>query len=249
MNHKFIYPLCLALGCLFLSPAASAQSKKAAEMQDVLYLKTGSVMRGNISNSEPNAPVSLRMADGSVLDFPQEEIERVAKEPAMNEDQIEREYLKSLRTAGFDSYTRVGYITGDHPGDKALWSFNSTFCLLQTSKFLSLGLGAGYDTYSHGDFIPVFGNLRAEVGGKNIRPYLFTDVGYTIGIVKGISDPAGGMLINPGAGVRMFTGVKTAVHLEASYRQQNAKEKSLLQDSPVQNVVYRQFMVTAGFSF
>lgn len=81
---------------LFLQSFCIAQES----YQDVVYLKNGGIMRGNIIEMIPEKSLKLRMRDGNVHVFTMVEIERVSKETATTEihtrepqDNIESWYL------------------------------------------------------------------------------------------------------------------------------------------------------------
>lgn len=52
------------------------------ELQDVVYLKNGSIIRGIIIEQVPNVSIKIQTGDGSVFFYKMEEIEKLTKEPA-----------------------------------------------------------------------------------------------------------------------------------------------------------------------
>jgi len=50
-------------------------------LEDVVYLRNGSVIRGTIIELRPEENIRIQMRDGSILVLPFAEVERVAKEP------------------------------------------------------------------------------------------------------------------------------------------------------------------------
>jgi hypothetical protein len=61
-------------------PAVIAQQ----QMDDVLYLKDGSVVRGQIIEQVPNVSIKIQTRDGSIFTHRIEDIEKVLKEPSPN---------------------------------------------------------------------------------------------------------------------------------------------------------------------
>jgi len=61
----------------------SGGSKKhsSGELQDVVYLKNGSIIRGLIIEQVPNVSIKIQTSDGSVFFYKMEEIEKITKEP------------------------------------------------------------------------------------------------------------------------------------------------------------------------
>lgn len=63
----------------FVTPGASGQGS----MQDVVYLEDGSVIRGTIIEQIPGESLRIRTRDGSVFVYRMEQVERIAREPAI----------------------------------------------------------------------------------------------------------------------------------------------------------------------
>lgn len=68
--------LALAFVCV-LAQAAFAQQ----QTQDVVYLKNGSIVRGQIIEQVPNVSLKIQTKDGSLFVYKMEEVERIAREP------------------------------------------------------------------------------------------------------------------------------------------------------------------------
>jgi hypothetical protein len=73
MNLRF---LSTALLCMFCVMAAAAQTT----MQDVLYLKNGSIIRGMIMQFIPDSTIKIQTIDGNVFVFPSLDIAKIQKE-------------------------------------------------------------------------------------------------------------------------------------------------------------------------
>lgn len=69
-----------------LAIAAVVMDSWAAGNTDVLYLKNGSVIRGNIELVEPGGMVKIRTADGSLFVLQMSEVEKIE---SATEDYIE----------------------------------------------------------------------------------------------------------------------------------------------------------------
>jgi len=54
-------------------------------LQDVVYLKNGSIIRGMIIELIPNKSIKIKMVDNSLFVFQMDEIERLTKEPISNQ--------------------------------------------------------------------------------------------------------------------------------------------------------------------
>ncbi|MFN5983557.1 MAG: hypothetical protein ACK479_08835 [Fluviicola sp.] len=69
----------IVLGLTFILSNASMKSKKKTPT-DVVYLKNGSIIRGQIIEQIPNQSLKIRTNDGSVFVYKMEEVEKIVKE-------------------------------------------------------------------------------------------------------------------------------------------------------------------------
>lgn len=69
------------IGAAIMLAMSFSAAAAAVQMQDVVYLKNGSIVRGQIVELVPDGTVKIETADGSVFVFRMEEVERIAKEP------------------------------------------------------------------------------------------------------------------------------------------------------------------------
>ncbi len=72
--------LSVFLSVILISALPSLCHAREGELQDVVYLKDGSVVRGVIIEQIPEESLTIRTATGSVVVFQMGEIERTAKE-------------------------------------------------------------------------------------------------------------------------------------------------------------------------
>ena len=77
-----------ALGILFMvlgkkhKGSSSSNNDNKSEMQDVVYLKNGSVIKGMIIEQTPNVSIKIQTKDGSVFVYKMDEISKMTKEPS-----------------------------------------------------------------------------------------------------------------------------------------------------------------------
>ena len=69
------------LAFVFISSLAFAQGN----LQDVVYLKNGSIIRGVIIEQVPNQSIKLQTADRNVFVFQMSEIEKLTREPQLGQ--------------------------------------------------------------------------------------------------------------------------------------------------------------------
>ncbi len=73
----------LILGGFFMGKDKK-QKNNSGGLQDVVYLKNGSVIRGTIIEQVPNVQIKIKTSDGSIFVYKIEEIEKMTKEEAPN---------------------------------------------------------------------------------------------------------------------------------------------------------------------
>ena len=64
------------------SSKGSNKNNSTSDLQDVVYLKNGSIIRGLIIEQIPNVSLKIQTADGSVFVYKIDEIEKMTKEPS-----------------------------------------------------------------------------------------------------------------------------------------------------------------------
>ena len=92
----------------------------AQKMQDVVYLKNGSVIRGTITEMKPSESVSIQTFDGSIFVYKMDEVERTAAEEAFAPTSFTTP-LKSPPLAGILSFLVPGAGQFYYGNDKLGW--------------------------------------------------------------------------------------------------------------------------------
>lgn len=165
-------------------------------MDDVLYLKDGSIIRGMIIEQVPNENLKIKTKDGNVYAYSFEQISRITKE-ASNKNQNIRisgtsqrnDSVSIFRSVLYLNYFHgVGNITGVYDsgssGSSGIADFSNNSKLLRietinganfASGFLSAGIGLGLDFYIVPFSDPTFtGNrFNNEVRGNIQMPVFF----------------------------------------------------------------------------
>lgn len=184
---KVLLILALMLGA---STATFAQSTK-----DVLYLKNGSVIYGQLIEMVPDKQVKIKTADGSVFIYNTSEVDRIANaEKEVKEQRAERK--SSFRTrkiaTGFKGFIDDSYSASMNGSD-----FNrgglSVSLGSQILPQLFVGAGLGLEYYNELEVltVPVFADVRVNFINGPISPFLGVKVGYETFINGVCEDPLG----------------------------------------------------------
>lgn len=76
--------LCLSIVLLVLMPFFSTCYAQRTQLEDVVYLKNGSIIRGTIIEQVPGISLKIETRDGNVFVYTLDQVERFTKEPVKN---------------------------------------------------------------------------------------------------------------------------------------------------------------------
>jgi hypothetical protein len=231
-----IYTL-LSLG--FISNGYSQKAKK----QDVIYLKNGWIIRGELIRQ--NDKLRIITANKNEFVFTQQEVDRIEREDKM----LPFRYKEK----GFSHYTEMGALAANNNSDINVNTSAFSFQTVNGYKFnqwLFTGLGLGVDLYATETFIPLFGSIRGDFSkNRSVIPYYFVDGGYGVNITGNADESienSGGLLLASGIGIKVQFQNNTAFLLSAGFRIQNSSQS--VGDMKITNS-YERLALRAGFSF
>ena len=246
-NAWLILPVAL-LG-LVAPPPARAQ---APAREDVLYLRSGSVLHGQRLPPSGAAPdvLRLQLPNRDILAFPLAEV-----------DSVRQQWVPpgpgAARPRGFGHYTELGALAARNTNS----SVNTSAFSFQTVNgyrlrpALFVGGGVGIDLYATQSILPLFASLRGElpVRGGPLRPFWLLDGGYGFNLTgrdEALPGPvtyAGGRLWAAGLGLKVLFNEQTGFIVSVAYRAQNT---AITRDpAPRQDLEFQRLAVRAGFAF
>jgi hypothetical protein len=190
-------------------------------MEEVVYLKKGSIIRGIIIEQVPNQTIKIQTADGSVFAFDMDEVEKLTKEPVFGRRNVARnrrpvpepyipEQNRAGRFSGMIQYAGLGYL--EYPLAESLVYFETSFvCGYRYRDFLFVGGGLGMEHIA-GDFydgynlcVPVFVAVKVNMNRKRVSPYFQLDVGERYNTNEYFED---GLFIYPKIGLDFNLGMR-----------------------------------------
>ncbi|MBX2983840.1 MAG: hypothetical protein KF843_14270 [Flavobacteriales bacterium] len=200
---------------LVLSLAAIAQKG----MQDMVYLRNGTIVHGMVIEQMPVDPIKIQTADLSAFIHRRDEVTKITKEEVVKSSVPNtgipkgREGLMQLGFGiGIEQYgvdrLKINYIYGYR------------FCP-QFMTGLGLGIRAYTGTASTDLLAPIFLHLRYTPLDRKASPYLATDLGTAFNISN--EDNTEGLMLNTGLGVSVRTGEHTAFHIGFAFDLQRLK--------------------------
>lgn len=157
-------------------------------LQDVVYLKNGSVIRGIIVEQVPNQSLKIQTKDKNIFVFNFTDIEKITKE---GEEKKHRNVPETESTdPNLNNGLKAGVyieptiivapvITKSDNDKKYVLTHAQITANCQLNPFIALGIGAGVRSYSFDDtYIPLYGQFRVNFKNKPVSPYLETALGY-----------------------------------------------------------------------
>ena len=208
---KVLLTLALMLGAC---TATFAQSTK-----DVLYLKNGSIIYGQLIEMVPEKQVKIKTTDGSVFVYNTSEVDRIAKAETKEKESY-TEPKSSFRTrkiaTGFKGFIDDSYSASMNGSDFNRGGLSvSLGSQILPQLFVGAGLGLEYYTEPEVLMVPVFADVRVNFINGPVSPLLGVKVGYTaLGDFEGF-------YFNPMVGCRFGLTNKLALHTAIGYALQN----------------------------
>ena len=210
---KFICVVALMLAAT-LGTGLSAQRNV---LQDVVYLKNGSIIRGLIVEQVPNESIKLQTNDGNIFVYNLDEVQKMTKEAGYAQRPAQRMGGSPISTAasnvptGYKGFVDLGYNVGLGYYGIGYLHVSTTHGYQVVPDYLFIGGGIGVNWFvGYGDLtIPVFADFRSNfLRGRMATPFLDFKIGYAIG---------GGFYMSPSLGARIALGPKLGLNISAGY--------------------------------
>lgn len=191
---------------LFLALFSNAQN-----YQDVVYLKSGSVIRGTIIEQVPGVSIKIETADKNVFVFKIEEVDKMTREVSQNSGSPSG----SLKNSGYLGMINFGYGMGTGDADKVNIIKFDNINGYQFNQYFSLGFGYGIKYWWVEDFsavlVPLYADARGYFLPGKVSPFLSFQAGYSIELTPAFQGL--GMLLDPSLGVRIRTTDKNGINI------------------------------------
>ncbi len=194
-----------------------------AQETDHVYLKSGSVIRGKILEIEPEDHVKIEDLCGNIWFYQIADVKKITSEPYEAWMSKQRE-LPAFED-GFVNMTSIGFLAGSSQNSQM-----APFSLLMVNGYrapngLFAGIGTGVEFLST-TYMPLFLDLRYDLLGKEVVPYVVAKGGYALPLSTDRSEYdisyeySGGPLLGVGLGLKIRTRNHFAWDIELLYRYQ-----------------------------
>lgn len=202
-------------------------------LQDVVYLKNGSIIRGLIVEQVPNESIKLQTNDGNIFVYNLDEVQKMTKEAGYAQRPAQRmrqrtnlEYVGS--STGYKGFLDVGYAfgVGNLPAGRIEILTSHGYQIVP--DYLYVGAGIGTNIYVEGArtlaSLPIFANLRSHLlQDRSITPFIDFKIGFAGFLGEDIYFNEGGLFLSPSIGVRFAISPRTGFNFSFGYAMQNIK--------------------------
>lgn len=197
----------------------------AQRMQDVVYLKNGSVVRGKVLSHIPGQTIKVETADQSIWVFETTNVDSITYErvPGKKID---------LKTKGYYNVTNFGVLAGrDDWGTRYSFSLN-TINGWKLNKRFGVGLGAGLEVINDASFFPLFGEGRFDLQHQGFSPFVSVYSGYALPTQSRINSwpgeliRKGGFMAGGEIGIRNYISSNSAFVFGVGFRYMHLNEET-----------------------
>ena len=153
--------------------------------EDVIYLKNGSIIRGEIIHQEVRGTIKIQLREGTEMTFNTSEVEKITREPAKFSNikvKLHKRYLPIIyRERKLYQMISFGLAINETQNSANATPVLHYRTMYHLNRWINAGLGTGIDPYEGGLIIPVYGEIHGEPFRRQISPYYFAKGGYGIG--------------------------------------------------------------------
>ena len=228
--------------------------------KDVIYLKNGSVINGQIISSLPSGQVKIKTKDNSLWVFEASQIDSISKTTnAFN--QIRTGYFNLTEAGVFVGNSNNKYSSPFSMMNISGWQFNNRF---------SVGAGAGVEFFSE-TYLPVVADFRYSLKRQGLTPFFGLQGGYSFSLDKPDKQyvyggylsyssiwrnptvdaleikAKGGFLVNPFVGFSTPLGENLALTFSAGYR--IMRQRYTREDNYLIDIDYNRLSLKIGLLF
>jgi hypothetical protein len=193
---------------------------------DVVYMNTGSFLRGTIVEVVPGSYVKIKVGKKDTLTIPYQEIKTITKE---NRPPVSGNgYDSDLKSSGYTCIVELGFGYGRPGGGNSSSSRPDEYAFLVTvfngftiNPTLQLGIVTGLNVWKNRIMVPVLADLRVNLMKRVTTPFIYGNAGYSLGWTDitdgtGLGGGTGGV----GAGARIRIARKQMILISLGYMYQ-----------------------------
>lgn len=181
--------ICFLIAIFMMAFISSAW---AQAMQEIVYLKNGSVIKGVVIEQMPGVSLKIKTNDGSIFAYQMSEVEKITKEEVSNyrnfyNARTTHTNSNSFINLGYRGFVDFGYTLGVGDYDTGRLEL-STSHGYQIIPQLYIGGGIGLHYYLDGEeiAIPIYTDIRTDILNAPVTPFFDLKIGYTVTDLSGL---------------------------------------------------------------
>ena len=249
-NHITLYSFIFILCFLFSFHSVSAQTNT----QDVIFLKDGSIYRGQISGTTTDGSIKLLTSDNNLIVFNKAQIDSMKQEKAKGVTLSKF----TPKSKGYFNITNVGLMAGENGAGALFETVNGyRFCHL-----LEVGGGLGIE-YTNVVLMPLYLSVRSDLLKGKTTPFVHLDCGYNFYVgsrnnynyyYNDLSlqkySYRGGLNASGGVGVKINTRSDCAFVISWAYKFEHwSYDYSYLENNTHYDYNYQRMVLKLGLEF
>jgi hypothetical protein len=220
---------------------------------DHVYLKTGSVIRGKILEIEPSEHVKIEDLCGNIWFYEISQVAKVTSEPYPSELKFNKSSLKF--DTGFVNITSIGFLAGSPQNAQVAPLSLQMVNGWRNSLGLFTGAGIGIE-FLNTNYMPLFLDLRYDLLGKDVVPYILARGGYAFPLGSDQEDYditytySGGPMVSLGIGLKIKSRNHFAWDIGVMYRYQKTSYQEMYEWNNQEysyTDVYNRIEIRLGF--
>lgn len=174
--------LLLVIGMITFLPSVNAQS-----LQEIVYLKNGSVIKGVIIEQIPGVSLKIQTNDGSIFAYQMADVEKITKEDVRKTRSNVQRNNNSHLDFGYRGFIDLGYTlgVGAAEGFDRIDLYTSHGIQIIPQLYAGIGSGVSYFYDWEELSVPVFANIRTDILKSKATPFIDVKVGYSVTGIKG----------------------------------------------------------------
>ena len=219
-------------------------------IEDVIYLKTGNIIRGKILEYTPDEKTRIETYARNIWVFSSEEIEKIVKEP------IPEMYLRNVNKEGFNTSLSINIMGGTDDGGTR---YNLGLRMIngyQFQKKAFAGIGLGIEFWDM-TVMPFFVDLRYNLLDGKASPMFYFQGGHSFSLENSSGDDEfettqkGGPMLGAGIGLSRMMGKTGVLQFSVGYRYQQTRinERSWWSSRFETEFNYNRIEVSLGILF
>jgi len=198
-----------------LLPYSDCDARQSRD-RDVVILKNGSELRGEIIEMNEDSYVRIRIFDNNIISLPAGEISKITSELIADE--------VHYKTSGYINRTGLELIPGGGSTTPRFYMVNG----YQFNEYVGTGIGIGFTPYNDPlTLMPLFVDFNLRLQKQNYSPVLFVKFGYNVSLGHDddmdLISHTGGLLFNAGLGLQFNLSSGFGWFLNAGYNIDNSR--------------------------